>query len=660
MNKLLIISLLLIAFISLSAVSASDNTTDIQTADSTLKEVEDNIINNGESQNDEKQELNASIKFPDNTPKYSELNDYYYINIENLPQDYDQFIDWKIDNENFSSIYYREGIEVHPFKYSLGEHLITINLHESDKYLGKTINKTFNVCEVVINIPDEISALTPSANILIAPDATGTASVYVDGKLFLTKKIESEVYGTYINLRNMALGPHKVSIVYSGDKKYPKTQITKNVNVTYEIETVFYPETLYGNEKYIYIILPPKVTSKPIVTIGNETYIPNLVSGIKGEFELNLNKIKPGNHTINITYPGDKTYPKLSVFEKICVLTHIDINNIYGTSNVNLNLPEDASGNLTVYIDGKLYDTLPVRGNTFIYLKTVDVGRHNLQAFYTSDDYNVKIINRTMVINPSIENNAPLYPDKIPYIKIKMNPNANGTWTYYHDEGSGSFKVVNGEYTLKLPDIPFYIEEPSFLTLKYSDDNGYVFERELGFERAYYPIKITAKDITMYYCDGTTLKVKVLNEFKAPGDNNVKVKIGTKNYVQAAENGIATFKLTMNPGTYKVTITYNGEYRSATLNTKLTIKKILTLSTVKVKKSANKLVLTAKLAKKLKGKPITFKFNGKTYKTKTDAKGVAKVTIKSSVLKKLKIGKKLTYQATYVKDTVKKTVKVKK
>ena len=203
MNKLLIISLLLIAFISLSAVSASDNTTDIQTADSTLKEVEDNIINNGESQNDEKQELNASIKFPDNTPKYSELNDYYYINIENLPQDYDQFIDWKIDNENFSSIYYREGIEVHPFKYSLGEHLITINLHESDKYLGKTINKTFNVCEVVINIPDEISALTPSANILIAPDATGTASVYVDGKLFLTKKIESEVYGTYINLRNM-------------------------------------------------------------------------------------------------------------------------------------------------------------------------------------------------------------------------------------------------------------------------------------------------------------------------------------------------------------------------------------------------------------------------------------------------------------------------
>ena len=41
-------------------------------------------------------------------------------------------------------------------------------------------------------------------------------------------------------------------------------------------------------------------------------------------------------------------------------------------------------------------------------------------------------------------------------------------------------------------------------------------------------------------------------------------------------------------------------------------------------------------------------------------KGVAKVTIKSKVLKKLKAGKKVKYQVTYKKDTVKKTVKVKK
>ena len=96
----------------------------------------------------------------------------------------------------------------------------------------------------------------------------------------------------------------------------------------------------------------------------------------------------------------------------------------------------------------------------------------------------------------------------------------------------------------------------------------------------------------------------------------------------------------------------------------LTVKHLVTLKSVTVKRSAKKLTLQANLGKVngkyLKNKKITFKFNGKKYTAKTNKKGVAKVTIKSSILKKLKVGKKVTYQATYSKDTVKKTVKVKK
>ena len=92
----------------------------------------------------------------------------------------------------------------------------------------------------------------------------------------------------------------------------------------------------------------------------------------------------------------------------------------------------------------------------------------------------------------------------------------------------------------------------------------------------------------------------------------------------------------------------------------------LTLKKTAIKKSAKKLVLkaTLKKAKKaVKGKKVTFKFKGKYYKAKTNKKGVAKVTIKKSVLEKLKVGKKVTYKATYKatygKVIAKKTVKVK-
>ena len=112
----------------------------------------------------------------------------------------------------------------------------------------------------------------------------------------------------------------------------------------------------------------------------------------------------------------------------------------------------------------------------------------------------------------------------------------------------------------------------------------------------------------------------------------------------------------LNAGKYNIHISYGG----AKVTKKLTVKHIVSLNTVKVKKSSKKLTLTAKLAKKLKGKTVTFKFNGKTYKAKTNSKGIAKVTVKKSVLSSLKVGKKVTYSAVYLKDTVKKSAKVRK
>ena len=89
----------------------------------------------------------------------------------------------------------------------------------------------------------------------------------------------------------------------------------------------------------------------------------------------------------------------------------------------------------------------------------------------------------------------------------------------------------------------------------------------------------------------------------------------------------------------------------------------LTSKNKTIKKSATKFTLTVKLTKGktlLKNKKITFRFRGKNYTAKTNSKGIAKVTIKKSVIKKLKAGKKYTVKISYLKHSIKRTVKVKK
>ncbi len=79
-------------------------------------------------------------------------------------------------------------------------------------------------------------------------------------------------------------------------------------------------------------------------------------------------------------------------------------------------------------------------------------------------------------------------------------------------------------------------------------------------------------------------------------------------------------------------------------------------STVKTDKNG---IVKIKITEIPKKYTVTTIFNGKTYKVKTKKNGITQKTLKKNVIKKLKKGKTYTLKVTYLKDTIKTTVKVK-
>ena len=333
-------------------------------------------------------------------------------------------------------------------------------------------------------------------------------------------------------------------------------------------------------------------------------------------------------------------------------------------ANITVILPEGAAGNITVDIDDKgvIYETAVQGGKVTIPLTGLAVGEHHLVIRYIVGS---EFLEESLDISvekpdPKVDINIPEAGSSTNEFTIELPSDATGTLIVNIGGKNYVADLVNGKATITVPELP---EGDYNVTVKYSGDGKYApFSKTESVENSV-PPRIVANDLTMMYSDGSKYSVTVYGtDGKVASGVLVTFKIGTKviGTAKTNENGIASIKITQLPKTYKITV----QALDKSVTKKLTVKQILSLKKVTVKRSAKKLVISATLkkvkGKYLKGKKITFKFNGKKYTAKTNKKGVAKVTIKKSVLKKLKKGKKVTYQATYLKDTVKRTVKVKK
>ncbi|WP_407392978.1 hypothetical protein [Methanobrevibacter sp.] len=469
-----------------------------------------------------------------------------------------------------------------------------------------------------------------------------------------------------IEIPNLEIGKYNATFTYEGDSVYPKKIVSDEIEVIPSINIKEVYEIC--DDMNVSLTLPGDAKGNLSVIIKDKDYniILNKTTSLNnGMAIIPINELKLGEYHIESYYTGDD-FRVDELYEKISVEMRIERDK----NNLLIEMPDNASGTITLIIYDGTY-------NAFL---TKEFGLTNGKLNLPVNEYLPDAYYAEIIYNGSDYGN---YSKSIYLEDFKLTPSINIT---VPDEIIANFpaklkftlpKDLMGDVWVSIGDDYFYgiVEDGKAIVeiippLKgirliyygFIGDEKYASCYDYEYITVLKTPTIVAKNLKMYYKDGSIFKVKVYDSFdKLVVGEYVDFYINGKfvKSVKTNKNGVAKLKITKVPNKYQITVKYKG----AVVTKKLTVKHLLSLKSIKVKKSSRKLILTAKLKKgkkALKNKKITFKFNGKKYTAKTNKKGIAKVTIKKNVLKKLKVGRIVKYQASYIKDTVKKSTVVRK
>ncbi|WP_458453510.1 hypothetical protein [Methanobrevibacter sp.] len=327
-------------------------------------------------------------------------------------------------------------------------------------------------------------------------------------------------------------------------------------------------------------------------------------------------------------------------------------------------LPSGVNGTVDFKFNSKNYTFSIVNGEGGLMVSTkgFKVGDYVLEAQFkdASNYYPLQTEKVDIRIIPRIHFPYDMSIGEKECISITAHKNSKITAILYRDNGYKSIKItkVSGNTKVIIPLEKLIVKGSNSLVLECIIDGFKYYEHFTVYGHVN---QKNAKSSIAKKGDKVTLN------FNGPkSKNGFSIYLDDK-FVKTvkATKGKLKYKFpALDIGKHKIQIYHYGGYfysKTFWVTVKATDKVSLSLKNVNVKKSSKKLVLkaTLKLNKKAKkGLKVTFKFNGKKYTAKTDKGGVAKVTIKKNILKKLKRGKKVKYSVNYSFKTVSRTVKV--
>ncbi|MDL2271107.1 Ig-like domain-containing protein, partial [Methanobrevibacter sp. OttesenSCG-928-I08] len=441
-------------------------------------------------------------------------------------------------------------------------------------------------------------------------------------------------------LKDLAAGTYNVTVTYNGDNNYNSSSnsTTFTVNKASSSVNVTVDDIVYGDDAIVNVTVTPGATGNvSIVVDGGSPIVVNI-----NELPKILKDLTAGYHNVTVTYNGDRNYNSNTSntitfnVKKANSKVNVTIDDVnYGeNATINVNLPDDATGTVTIIVDGGSPITIDV--NQLPYeLSNLSPGSHTVNVTYNGDsNYNSSSSSTTFIVTNTrdvILNASDIimvYKDGTRYVVVLTDSQGNplsGQAITITVNGVTYNRITNetGEASLGLNLFPGNY----LITTVFNGTDDY--DKKSITTNLTIITTLKTNDLVKYYRNSSQFEVQVFDSKGNPLENaKVYFNVHGRLYTKYTDNqGKTSLSINLHPGNYVITTTLET---GLSVSNNITVKTVLIGSDLNKTYSENKSYEVKLLDGKgnpLKGQIIHINIHGILYNKITDEYGIARLDI---------------------------------
>ena len=529
-----------------------------------------------------------------------------------------------------------------------GDYTVTVKYAGDDKYVGVEVAENVNVAKaqpvlgVVIADVDYGNGFVIEATLTGVNNAplSGNVIVTVAGKEYIVEVTDGKgiftgdklAAGTYGFAAAWAGNDNYNAVVENGDFKVNKIDSTVAVNAD---------DIKVGENVTVTVNVPTDATGDVIIIVDGVDYT---VAIENGKAVKTIADLKANDYTVTVKYSGDNNYNANQNTTEFTVSKISDYNmNITVpefkegvNSTINVVLPKDATGTVTVEIGGKNYTANVTDGVANVIIPGLGVGDYNITTTYSGDakyDLMTKKGNITVIpnvdVNLDVDDVVMVYHDGTRLVAkltdYQGKPIVNAT-IYFNINGVNYARTTDANGTAS---IALNLESGAYPVIVAYNGSASYSKISKNITVTINP-SIIADDLVKMYKNDTKFSAKFLgSDGKVLANTTVKFNINGVLYTRTTNNdGVGSLAINLRPGEYVLTA-YNpvtGEQQGFNITVKSLI---VTQDLTKYYMNASSFQATIydKNGSLAVGKNVTFNINGVFYTRTADENGVVSLAI---------------------------------